>query len=304
MSWTLLIHGGAGHILRARTSAQLEELTRRALDRALDAGGAVLAGGGKALDAVEAAIRVLEDAPQFNAGRGAALNADGVAELDAAVMEGTGRLAGAVAGVTATRHPISLARAVMGSAHVFLSGPGADAYSLAQGLEQAEQAWLITTERRAHLEELQDRGSGFDVEMKYGTVGAVARDRSGHVAAGTSTGGVTGKKWGRIGDSPVIGAGTWADDRGCAVSCTGAGEYFLRVGVAQAIEARVRLLGQSVAQATDAVLAEVAALGGIGGVIVAGADGSTTWRFTTPGMNRGILTGIGERHIALFGDEA
>jgi beta-aspartyl-peptidase (threonine type) len=303
MSWTLTIHGGAGRFTRETLSTQAEAATRAALGQALDAGGVVLARGGAALDAVEAAVCVMEDAPVFNAGRGAALTAGGRAELDAAVMEGTGRRAGAVAGVTATRHPVALARAVMNSAHVFLAGSGADAFSQAHGLEQADPDWFVTPERRANLDELLGSGSGYDVDMKYGTVGAVARDAEGHLAAATSTGGVTGKRWGRIGDTPVLGAGTWADDRGCAISCTGAGEFFLRAGVAQAIEARVRLLGEPVGVAADMVLAEVTALGGTGGVIVAGADGSAAWRFTTPGMNRASATAAGERRVALFGDE-
>ena len=308
MTWTLLIHGGAGHITRARTSPDTDAAVRAALNEALDAGTAVLASGGAALDAVEAAVRVLEDSPQFNAAHGAALTAEGAAELDAAVMEGTERRAGAVAGVTATRHPVSLARAVMAGAHVFLAGRGADAYAREHGLEQVDPAWFVTPERRRHLDELlaqaaSGAGAGYDVDMKYGTVGAVARDAQGHLAAATSTGGVTGKRWGRIGDSPVPGAGTWADDRGCAVSCTGAGEFFLRVGVAHAIDARVRLLGEPVDQAAAAVLAEVTALGGTGGVIVVGADGDATWRFTTPGMNRASAASVGARRVALYGDE-
>ena len=303
MSWTLTLHGGAGRILRAHTPAESDAAVRAALGEALDSGSAVLASGGAALDAVETAVRVLEDCPRFNAGRGAALTADGTAELDAGMMEGTTRRAGAVAGVTATRHPVSLARAVMNSAHVFLAGRGADAFSREQGLEQAGPDWFVTAERRRHLDELTANGGGHDVDMKYGTVGAVARDTQGRLAAATSTGGVTGKRWGRVGDSPVIGAGTWADDRGCAVSCTGAGEFFLRVGVAHAIDARVRLLREPVGAAADAVLAEVTALGGTGGVIVAGTDGSWVWRFTTPGMNRAVATAAGERRVALYGDE-
>lgn len=299
-----MIHGGAGRIERCRTSAEADAGTRAGLAAALDAGVAVLATGGTALDAVEIAVRVLEDDPHFNAGRGAALTRDGTAELDAAIMDGRTRAAGAVARVSCTRHPVALARAVMErSPHVFLAGIGADAFSREIGLAQVANGWFVTEARRANLAELLARGDqAYDVDMKYGTVGAVARDGAGHLAAATSTGGVTGKRWGRIGDSPVPGAGTWADDRGGAVSCTGAGETFLRVGVAHAIEARMRLLGETAA-AAEVVLAEVTALGGTGGVIVAGREGDAAWRFTTPGMNRALATAAGERRIALYGDE-
>ena len=306
MTWTLTIHGGAGRIERGRTSPATDAGTRNGLTAALEAGEAVLASGGVALDAVEAAVRVLEDDPHFNAGRGAALTREGTAELDAAIMDGHTRAAGAVARVSRTRSPVALARAVMErSAHVFLAGIGADAFSRDHGCEQVDPAWFVTDERRANLAELlADGGDAYDVDMKYGTVGAVARDVHGHLAAATSTGGVTGKRWGRVGDTPVIGAGTWADDRGCAVSCTGAGEFFLRAGVAHEIEARVRLLGEPVATATRVVLADVTALGGTGGVIVVGADGTSAWHFTTPGMNRARASGNGERLIALYRDEA
>nr|WP_299911988.1 isoaspartyl peptidase/L-asparaginase [Sphingomonas bacterium] len=304
-AWTLVIHGGAGMMTPARIAAETDAGARDALGRALDAGSAVLAAGGAALDAVEAAVCVLEDDPHFNAGRGAALTHEGVAELDAAIMEGTGLDAGAVAGVTATRHPVSLARAVMEqSRHVLLGGEGADLFSREHGLEQATQDWLVLPERRRQLEELKALGpGGFDVDMKYGTVGAVARDVHGHVAAATSTGGVTGKRWGRIGDSPLIGAGTYADDRAGAVSATGSGEYFIRAGVAHEICARVRLAGVPLQAAADAVMAEVMALGGKGGVIVAGAGGEAVWSFTTAGMFRAKAGPAGERTIAIYGDE-
>ena len=299
-----MIHGGAGAIERGRTPPDTDAAARAALNRALGAGIAILAAGGTALDAVEAAVGILEDDPHFNAGRGAAFTYDGRNELDAAIMDGATRAAGAIAGVTATRHPIALARAVMEqSAHVLLGGDGADSFSRAHGLEQADAGWFATPERRRQLDELIAGGGKFDVDMKYGTVGAVARDAHGHVAAATSTGGVTGKRWGRIGDSPLIGAGTYADDRACAVSCTGAGEYFIRLGVAHEIAARVRLAGEGVQAAADAVMAEVTALGGTGGVIVAGADGTPAWHFTTPGMYRARAASDGTRQVAIYGDE-
>jgi beta-aspartyl-peptidase (threonine type) len=306
MRWTLMIHGGSGIFRRGEVATAVDAAVRAALDRALDRGGKILAAGGIALDAVEAAIHVLEDDPHFNAGRGAALSHDGVAELDAAIMDGRSRAAGAVAGVTGTRNPISLARAVMERGpHVFLAGAGAEAFAAAHGVAAADQAWLATPERHRQLAELKAHGGdAFDSEMKYGTVGAVARDSAGHVAAATSTGGVTGKRWGRIGDSPVVGAGTWADDRACAVSCTGAGEYFLRVGVAHEIAARLRFTGEPLAVAVDAVMAEMVALGGTGGVIVAAPSGEAVWRFTTPGMFRGRTDADGVRTVAIYGDEA
>ena len=304
MGWTLVLHGGAGQMTRDTVTPAQAEGARAALGRALDAGAAVLAADGAALDAVEAAVRVLEDDPHFNSGRGAALTHAGVAELDAAIMDGRDRNAGAVAGVTATRHPVSLARAVMSdSPHVLLSGAGADAFSVEQGCEQATQDWLVLPERRAQLDEMIAGGGAFDVDMKYGTVGAVACDAHGHVAAATSTGGVTGKRWGRIGDSPLIGAGTYADDRAGAVSCTGSGEFFIRAGVAHEICARVRLAGETLDTAVVGVMAEVTALGGSGGIIATGPKGEAVWHFTTPGMYRARLGSDGARAIAVFGDE-
>ena len=303
--WSLVIHGGAGGMTPDILPRAQDEGARAGLARALDAGAAVLAAGGGAVDAVEAAVRVLEDDPHFNAGRGAAFTDAGENELDAAIMDGRDRTAGAVAGVTRTRHPVSLARAVgTRSPHVLMVGAGADAFSAEQGLEQVERAWFATAERRRQLDELRALGGeAFDVDMKYGTVGAVACDAHGHVAAATSTGGVTGKRWGRVGDSPLIGAGTYADDRACAVSATGAGEFFIRIGVAHEIAARVRLSGETPQAAADAVMAEVRALGGTGGVIVAGPAGEVGWSFTTPGMYRGMATAAGIRTVAVFGGE-
>ncbi|WP_404372673.1 isoaspartyl peptidase/L-asparaginase family protein [Sphingomonas sp. MMS24-J45] len=304
MSWTIVLHGGAGQMTRATVTPEQAAGAREALGRALDAAAAILQAEGAALDAVEAAVRVLEDDPHFNSGRGAALTYDGIAELDAAIMDGRDRNAGAVAGVRATRHPVSLARAVMAhSPHVLLSGAGADAFSEAQGCEQATQDWLALPERRAQLAEMIAGGGSFDVDMKYGTVGAVACDAHGHVAAATSTGGVTGKRWGRIGDSPLIGAGTYADDRAAAVSCTGSGEFFIRAGVAHEICARVRLAGESLDTAVAGVIAEVTALGGSGGIIATGPQGEAVWHFTTPGMYRARLTADGAREIAVFSDK-
>ncbi|WP_174274666.1 isoaspartyl peptidase/L-asparaginase family protein, partial [Sphingomonas bacterium] len=262
-----------------------------------------LARGGAALDAVEAAVRTLEDDPCFNAGRGAVFSWEGVNELDAAIMDGRGRQAGAVTGVTRTRHPVALARAVMEDGrHVLLSGAGADAFSEQAGCEQVDPAWFALPERRRQLDEIK-AGGGFDSAMKYGTVGAVACDAAGHVAAATSTGGLTAKRWGRIGDSPLIGAGTYADDRACAVSCTGAGEVFIRAAAAHEIAARVRIGGESVVNAASALIAEVGALGGKGGVIAVAPDGAGGWAFNTPGMFRGIARGGHDPIVAIYDDE-
>ncbi|KQT35422.1 asparaginase [Sphingomonas sp. Leaf412] len=303
--WSLVIHGGAGVLDRDRVTKEQDAGARAALAQALAAGEAVLAKGGAAVDAVEAAVKVLEDDPHFNAGRGAVFTYEGKNELDAAIMDGRDRSAGAVAGVTRTRHPVSLARAVKDdSPHVFLIADGADTFSREQGLEQVDPSWFATPERRRQLEELKARKVGwFDVDMKYGTVGAVARDADGHVAAATSTGGVTGKRWGRVGDAPLIGAGTYADDRACAVSATGSGEFFIRAGVAHEICARVRFKGDTLQQAADTVMAEVKTLGGSGGVIVTGPTGDVAWSFNTSGMYRGIATSTGRRQVAVYGDE-
>ena len=303
--WTLVIHGGAGMLERGRLSAQEEAGARAALNAALEAGAALLRAGGRSLDAVEAAVRVLEDDPHFNAGRGAVLTHEGRIELDAAIMDGADLAAGAVNGVTRTRHPISLARAVMkASPHVLLSREGADAFAIEQGIEQADPAWFEIPERRRQLDEMKaHKGGAFDVHLKYGTVGAVAVDGEGHVAAATSTGGLTGKRGGRIGDSPIIGAGTYADDRACAVSATGAGEYFIRLAVAHEISARVRMKNENIEEAADALIEEVGALGGSGGVIVVAPDGSGGWAFNTTGRYRGMASHDSAPEVAIYGDE-
>ncbi|MDZ3832294.1 MAG: isoaspartyl peptidase/L-asparaginase [Sphingopyxis sp.] len=303
--WTLVIHGGAGTIERARITPDQDREIRAALNAAIDAGTKILAAKGSSLDAVEAAVRVLEDSPHFNAGRGAVFTWDGQNELDASIMDGRTRKAGAVAGVLRTRNPISLARAVMEkSPHVFLGGGGADRFAIDQGLEQVDPKWFATPERLLQLEQMKTKKlSSYDVDYKFGTVGAVALDAQGHVAAATSTGGMTGKRWSRIGDSPVIGAGTYADDRACAVSATGSGEYFIRVGAAHEICARIRMQGDTPKQAADAVIAEIGGLGGSGGVIVTSPSGSADWSFNTEGMYRAKANSAGERHVAIYQDE-
>jgi beta-aspartyl-peptidase (threonine type) len=304
MSWKLIVHGGCGAMRPDTVPAEQEAAARAGLHAALDAGQAILAGGGNSLDAVEAAARVLEDDPAFNAGRGSVLTADGRAELDAAIMDGRDRRAGAVAGLRTTRAPISAARAVMEhSSHVLLTLEGADAFAREQGLDQVDNDWFITPVRRAQLDKVMASGGGFDADIKYGTIGAVAVDRAGHVAAATSTGGLTAKRWGRIGDSPLIGAGTYADDRAAAVSGTGLGELFIRTAAAHELCARVRLGGDSLQQALDRVLAEIGELGGRGGLIAVAPSGDGAWGFTTPGMYRGVAGGGIERQVAVY-DEA
>ena len=302
--WKLVIHGGSGVILREMLSEAQEREMRAGLEAALAAGAEVLSAGGDALDAVEAAARVLEDDPNFNAGRGSVFTYQGTNEMDAAIMDGASRNAGAVTGASATKNPISLARRIMEeSPHVFLSREGADQFSREQGLEQAGPEWFATPERRHQLELMKaDENHYFDEELKYGTVGAVAVDVHGHVAAATSTGGLTGKRWGRIGDSPLIGAGTYADDRAGAVSATGAGEYFIRAAVAHEICARMRMKGESAQAAADAVIADVGGLGGTGGVIVVTPGGGAAWSFNSPGMYRGVAGPEGVK-VAIYGDE-
>jgi beta-aspartyl-peptidase (threonine type) len=288
--WTLAIHGGAGSMTAETLPPDEHACALAGLHTALDAGSAVLAAGGAALDAVAAAVRVLEDDPAFNAGRGSVFTWDGRIECDAAIMDGRDRRAGAVAGLTATRHPVDAARAVMEeSPHVLLAGAGADAFAAAHGIEQAGAEWFAIPERRRQLDEIRARPDlPFDSGMKYGTVGAVVVDADGHVAAATSTGGLTAKRWGRIGDSPLIGSGTYADDRACAVSCTGSGEHFIRLAFAHELGARMRLAGDTLDRAADALIAELGALGGKGGFIAVTPQGDALWRFNTPGMYRGL----------------
>jgi beta-aspartyl-peptidase (threonine type) len=291
--WRLVIHGGAGSMRPGRIDPDQERGARAGLEAALAAGSAILEKRESALDAVEAAVRVLEEDSCFNAGRGSVLTASGSIELDAAIMDGRERRAGAVAGLRTTRAPISLARRLLDQGpHVFLSGKGADDFARAHGFEQVDNSWFEIAERRRQLDELLAAG-GFDDEVKYGTVGAVAVDADGHVAAATSTGGLTAKRWGRVGDSPLIGAGTYADDRAAAVSATGSGEYFIRAVAAHQVAERMRLAGEPLQQALDAVLADVAALGGKGGLIAVAPDGEAAWGFTTPAMYRGMADSSG-----------
>ena len=302
ISWKLVIHGGAGAMRPVHGDEDHEERARQGLRNALESGSAILNNGGSAVDAVEAAVRVLEDDPCFNAGRGSTLNAQGIVELDAAIMDGEDRRAGAVAGVRTTRAPISLARTLMERGpHVFLSYEGADRLAIEVGLEQVDNSWFVTGERRRQLDELLEKG-GFDADVKYGTVGAVAVDTNGHVAAATSTGGLTAKQWGRIGDSPLIGAGTYADDRSAAVSATGSGEYFIRAVAGHQLGERVRLAGETLQDALDGTLEDIKQLGGLGGLIAVSPSGDCAWGFTTRAMYRGVA-GPEMQKIAIYAEE-
>lgn len=330
--WSLAIHGGAGVIERASLTPERDAAYRAGLQAALDAGSAVLAQGGSSLDAVQAAIQSLEDNPLFNAGRGAVFTAAGKNELDAAVMNGADLTAGAVAGLTRTRHPIAAARAVMEqSPHVMLIGEGAESFAASVGLEQVDPGFFFTESRwQALLKALRDKGLPLPArpqgappepttlgapvplaslneapldERKFGTVGAVALDSQGRLAAGTSTGGMTAKQWGRVGDVPVIGAGTYASNTdGCAVSATGSGEYFIRATVARDICHRTAE-GASVQTAAQAEIDEVGAIGGDGGVIVMGRDGTPAFAMNTSGMYRGAASSNTPARVAIYADE-
>ena len=320
--WALVVHGGAGVIERAQMDARTEAAYRAAMNAALDRGTAVLAAGGGSLDAIEAVIRGLEDDPLFNAGRGAVFTAEGRNELDASIMDGATLKAGAVAGVTTVRHPITLARKVMeASPHVMLIGAGAETFARTQNLEFVDPSFFFTERRWQGLErELRSKnlpvpprptgappaassGLNDDSDRKFGTVGVVALDLRGNVAAGTSTGGTTGKRWGRVGDAPIIGAGTYAN-RACGVSATGAGEYFIRLTVAREICALVEHRGMPLQAAADEVIQRrLTALGGDGGIIALSPAGEVAWSFNTSGMYRASATSSGRRRVGIFKDE-
>ena len=302
---SIAIHGGAGVISRASMTAENERAYRADLERALDAGFAVLEKGGASLDAVVAAVRILEDSPYFNAGHGAVFSHAGINELDAAIMDGASQKAGAIAGVRHVRNPIDLARMVMErTPHVLLSGEGAEEFALEQGVTLVPGSYFHTERRWKQLEDAQKsaRTASIEDDISYfGTVGAVARDRNGNLAAATSTGGMTNKRWGRIGDSPIIGAGTYADNATCAVSATGSGEYFIRAVVAHEICARVRLSGVTAAEAArDVIHGKLKEIGGDGGVIVVDSKGALSLEFNTEGMFRAARDSGGRREIAIY----
>ena len=297
--WSLAIHGGAGHFDTERLSPEQQAAYRASLTLALRTGGAVLEAGGSAVDAVVATISVMEDDSLFNAGRGAVYTASGVHELDASIMNGADRNCGAITGLQGFRHPIQVARHVMDdSEHVFFSGHGAGEFATAMGAEPADASWFDTKKAHDRFLRALDRDT---TREKFGTVGCVALDREGHLAAGTSTGGMTYKRHGRIGDSPVIGAGTWADDRTCAISATGWGEYFIRTAVAHDIHARMLHGDETLEEAAERTIQdEMGALGGDGGIVGMDREGRPTFSMNTPGMFRGAWQSKGEPAVGLF----
>ncbi len=324
--WAIVLHGGAGVIERSSMTPDAERQYRAGLNEAITAAGAVLDKGGSAVDAVQVAIELMEDNPLFNAGRGAVFAADGTNQMDSSIMDGATMKAGAVADVQHTRHPIALARAVMDkSQNVMMIGAGADAFAAHVGLEQ-QSASFFFTERRWESLEKQLKSEGLPVPPrptgappapgkplsffeqpdahKYGTVGVAALDEHGNIAAGTSTGGVTAKRWDRVGDSPIIGAGTYASNASCAVSATGTGEYFIRLTVARTICALVQYKAMPLQQAADDVVQrQLPAIHGDGGIIAITPDGQIAWSFNTPGMFRAKLRQGGTPQIGIYRDE-
>lgn len=297
----IVIHGGAGTIRKENLTPALEKQYRAKMDEALSAGYDILQSGGSALDAVVSTIAILEDSPLFNAGKGAVFTSDGHHELDASIMDGSTRAAGAVAGVKRIKNPILLARAVMEkSPHVMLSGKGAEDFGMAQGFSFVENDYFYTERRFKAWQKIKETTE----KEKFGTVGCVALDRIGNIAAGTSTGGMTNKQYGRIGDSPIIGAGTYADNATCGVSSTGHGEYFIRGVIAYSISARMRLDSLSLEDAaTITIEGDLSNLGGTGGVIALDHDGNIAMPFNTAGMYRGYIDTNGQRSILIYKDE-
>lgn len=314
--FTIAVHGGAGTILKSMLTPELEVRYRNGLQEALDAGYDLLSKGGSSVDAVELAVRFLEDNELFNAGKGAVFTKKGINEMDAAIMDGSNLAGGAVAGVRNIKNPVTLAKEIMlHSGHVMLSGNGAKEFALNRGIEQAPDEYFFTKYRYDQWIEIRDsdyyqldhkedglKGMAHE-EKKFGTVGAVALDKQGHLAAATSTGGMTNKRYGRIGDSPVLGSGTYANDATCAISCTGHGEYFLRAVVAYDISCLIEYKGLSLKQACDIVVKEkLVKMGGEGGLIAADTKGELELCFNSEGMYRGLRTSEGKGLVAIFKD--
>ncbi len=304
----IAVHGGAGTIERGQMTAEREQAIRTALESAVQAGHRILADGGTSLDAVTAAVNILEDAPEFNAGRGAVLTNVGTVEMDASIMDGSTLDAGAVASVRGIRHPINAARLVLtDSPHVMMIGEGAETFARSADIEFREDDWFITEFRSEQLRSIQAQQGQTGLQLSedwYSTVGAVAVDAKGNLAAATSTGGMANKRWGRVGDSPIIGAGTYADNRTCAVSATGHGEFFIRHVVAYDICARMAYTGRPLAQTTDEVVNQVLKnAGGDGGVIAIDRHGRISMPFNTAGMYRAAIHRDGSLEVAIYDDE-
>ena len=315
--YVLVIHGGAGTILKSQMTPAKEKLYKQALQNALNTGSAILKNGGNAVDAVEAVIKILEDDSLFNAGKGAVFTNEGKNEMDASIMDGKTLKAGAVAGVTNIKNPITAARAVMDkSEHVLMAGKGAELFAAANGCIIVDPSYFFTTQRWNDLLDAKkedslktlhkDSTTGLlrqpeNHDYKYGTVGAVALDMHGNLAAATSTGGMTDKRYGRIGDSPIIGAGTYANNATCAISCTGWGEYFIRLVMAKSVSDRMEFAHESLKNAADEmIMKKLPAAGGDGGLIAVDKDGNFTMSFDTDGMYRGYIKSDGETAVEIY----
>jgi beta-aspartyl-peptidase (threonine type) len=316
--FVLVIHGGAGTILKSQMTPEKEKLYTQGLNDALNAGNEVLAKGGTALDAVVAAIKVLEDNPLFNAGKGAVFTNEGKNEMDAAIMDGSNLKAGSVAGVTTIKNPITAARAVMDkSEHVMMTGKGAEKFAQQSGCTIVDPSYFFTQERWDALQKVKaedstktlrdyDSSKTFlkqpgNYDYKYGTVGCVALDMYGNLAAGTSTGGMTNKKFGRVGDAPIIGAGTYANNNTCAISCTGWGEFYIRLVMAKSISDRMELAHQSLKDASnEMIMKQLGELGGDGGMIAVDKNGNIAMPFNTEGMYRAYITSNGKKEIKIY----
>jgi len=305
--YSIAIHGGAGTLIKGKMTADLETTYKRALDGALEAGFEVLKNGGTATDAVETSVRLLEDSPLFNAGKGSVFTAEGTHEMDAAIMEGLNLKAGAVSLITGIKNPVSLARDVMDkSEHVFLAGEGALGFAMENNYEIEKPDYFYDELRYQQWQEIKGSDSfqldhSLKKDSKFGTVGAVACDSQGNLAAATSTGGMTNKKWGRVGDSPMIGAGNYANNKTCAVSCTGSGEFFIRGVVAYDVSCLMEYKGWSLEQAASEVIHKrILKINGDGGLIAVDNQGNVSMPFNTEGMYRAFKTNEGKKEISIY----
>ncbi len=314
--YALVIHGGAGTIVKSSMTPEKEKAYKAALELALKTGDSILANGGTAIDAVVATIKIMEDNPLFNAGKGAVFTNEGKNELDASIMDGSNLKAGAIAGVTTIKNPITAALAVMNkSEHVMMAGKGAEKFAEDQGCIIVSPSYFYTKDRWQSLQKAKQKDAQkvdssnaikdpLNKDFKYGTVGCAALDKYGNIASGTSTGGMTNKKYGRIGDAPIIGSGTYADNNTCAISCTGWGEYFIRLSMAKAISDRMELKGMSLEDAAKEMIhKKLPALGGDGGLVGIDKEGNITMQFCTPGMYRGYINKKGEMVIKIYKED-
>ena len=299
--YALVIHGGAGVMSEKSMTPEIQSEYIKVLNRALEVGDSVLSHGGTSRDAVEKTIIIMEDSPLFNAGKGAVFTHDGTVELDASIMDGRTLEAGAIAGIKDVKNPISLARKVMEkSEHVFLIGKGASQFAVEQGFKLVDNSYFYTEKRFKDLQEILKREKEVKGDDKHGTVGCVALDTYGDIVAGTSTGGMANKKYGRVGDSPIIGAGTYANNATGGFSCTGHGEYYIRLGFSRDISAMMEYLHYNVNNACSEEVGKLTKLGGTGGVIGLDKDGNVAMEFNTPGMFRGYIKSGSERKVAIF----